>query len=210
MPFSVNSVAVPTSTVCPVTVARTPLPVIEAKSSAAGMLMPRSRAPATIAAARGCSLSASAAATRASSSSSAHRADDLDVGEGGLAGGDGAGLVQHDGVEFVRGLQRLGRADQDARAGALAGADHDGQRGGQAQRAGAGATPPHLRRETACGCYLRRSPRVPTPSQICLTTSPNRLNFGIKTVLIFGCVATNIKTVLIWTAGVATPATGVE
>ena len=47
----------------------------------------------------------------------AQRAYYLDVGEGGFAGGDRAGLIQHDGVELVRGLQSLGRADQDARAG---------------------------------------------------------------------------------------------
>ena len=57
--------------------------------------------------------------------------------------------------------------------------------------------------------FLTVDPRACLPrAQICLTTSPTRLNFGIKTVLIFGCVATNIKTVLTWTAGVATPANG--
>ena len=68
----------------------------------------------------------------------ANPADGEDVGQGRVAGGDGAGLVQHDGVELVRGLQGLGRADQDAGLGALAGADHDRQGGGQAERARAG------------------------------------------------------------------------
>ena len=45
----------------------------------------------------------------------------LHVGQRRFAGGDGAGLVQHDGVELVRGLQGLGGADQDAGLGALPG-----------------------------------------------------------------------------------------
>ena len=36
------------------------------------------------------------------------------VGQRGFAGGDGAGLVEHDGVELVRGLQGFGGADEDA------------------------------------------------------------------------------------------------
>ncbi len=52
---------------------------------------------------------------------------------GGLAVGDGAGLVEHDGVEFVRGLQGLAARDQDAALGALAGADHDRSGGGEAR-----------------------------------------------------------------------------
>ena len=113
MPASASSRALPTRTACPSTVACTPLPVIESNPVAAGMARPRSRAPATIAAASGCSLSASAAATSASSSSSVQSPGGPDVGERGLAGGDGAGLVQHDRVQLVRGLQRLGGADQD-------------------------------------------------------------------------------------------------
>ena len=68
----------------------------------------------------------------------APRTRGVHVGEGWLAGGDGAGLVQHDGVEFVRGFQRLARPDQDSGLGALAGTDHDRQRGGHAERARAG------------------------------------------------------------------------
>ena len=51
--------------------------------------------------------------------------------------GDGAGLVQHDGVHLVGVFQRLGVFIQDAQLCALAGAHHDRHRGGQAQRAGA-------------------------------------------------------------------------
>ena len=54
------------------------------------------------------------------------------------AGGDGAGLVEHDGVDPAGGLQHLGPFDQDAELGAAAGADQQRGRGGQAERAGAG------------------------------------------------------------------------
>ena len=62
----------------------------------------------------------------------------VDVGQRGPAGGDGAGLVQHDRVQPVRGFEGFGGADEDAGLGALAGADHDRQWGGQPQRARAG------------------------------------------------------------------------
>ena len=55
-----------------------------------------------------------------------------------LAGGEGAGLVQHHGVHPVQVFQRLGVLEQHAHLGATAGADHDGHRRGQSQRAGAG------------------------------------------------------------------------
>ena len=60
------------------------------------------------------------------------------VGEGGRALGDGAGLVEDDGLELVRRLQGFGRADEDAALGSLAAGHHDGQRGGQAEGARAG------------------------------------------------------------------------
>ena len=56
----------------------------------------------------------------------------------GMAGGDGAGLVQHNGIDVVQILQRLGALDEYAELGGLAGADHDGHGRGQTQRAGAG------------------------------------------------------------------------
>ena len=57
---------------------------------------------------------------------------------GGLSFGDGAGLVQHDGVNVVGDLQDLAGSDQDALPGAETRAHHDGGRRCQAQRAGAG------------------------------------------------------------------------
>ena len=61
-----------------------------------------------------------------------------DVGDHRAALGDGAGLVQHDGLDAVGLLQGRAALDQDAVLRALAGADHDGRGGGQPQGAGAG------------------------------------------------------------------------
>jgi len=61
--------ALPTRTSRPATRARTPCPVMESNAVASGTLSPRSRAPATIAVASGCSEDASTAATRANRSS---------------------------------------------------------------------------------------------------------------------------------------------
>ena len=60
-----------------------------------------------------------------------------DVGDDGLALRDGAGLVEHDGVDAVRRFKRFGGFDEDAVGCAAARADHDGRRGGETQRAGA-------------------------------------------------------------------------
>ena len=129
----------PTSTVRPSTVARTPWPVTE---SNVGRLRdasdPARLAPATTASPSGCSEDRSAEATRRSRSSASTSPSGDHVGEGGLAPGDRPGLVEDDRVELLGRLQRLGRADEDAVAGALAGADHDRQRRGQAEGAGAG------------------------------------------------------------------------
>ncbi len=61
-----------------------------------------------------------------------------DAVEGHPAGGDGAGLVQDDGVHAAGGFQYLGALDQDAELRAPPGADHERGRGGQAQGARAG------------------------------------------------------------------------
>ena len=52
------------------------------------------------------------------------------------AGGDGACLVQHHGVDGARGLQDLRAFDEDAHLGPTPGADQQGRRRGQTQRAG--------------------------------------------------------------------------
>ena len=52
--------------------------------------------------------------------------------------GDGAGLVEHDGVDAARRLEHLGAADEDPELGAAAGADQQRRRRGEAERAGAG------------------------------------------------------------------------
>ena len=56
-----------------------------------------------------------------------------DVDQRHPAGGDGAGLVEHDGVDPAGGLQHLGALDQDAELGAAAGADQQRGRRGQAR-----------------------------------------------------------------------------
>ena len=61
-----------------------------------------------------------------------------DVGDHRPALGEGAGLVQHHGVDGVQSLQSLGGFDQDAVLRPLACPHHDGYGGGQAQGAGAG------------------------------------------------------------------------
>src|SRR5215204_1514348 len=60
------------------------------------------------------------------------------VGQGHLAAGQGAGLVEHHRGDAAGSLQDLDAPDQDAELGAAAGADHDGGRGGQPERARAG------------------------------------------------------------------------
>ncbi len=55
-----------------------------------------------------------------------------------LALGQGAGLVDHQGVDLLHALQRFGVLDQDAGAGAAPDADHDRHRCRQAERARAG------------------------------------------------------------------------
>jgi hypothetical protein len=60
------------------------------------------------------------------------------VVEGRLSFCDRAGLVQNNGVEFLRGFQRSSRTDENALLRTLAGADHDRERRRQAEGAGAG------------------------------------------------------------------------
>ena len=60
------------------------------------------------------------------------------VGDLGFALGDGAGLVENDGIYVPQGFQRFGGFNQDAVFRALAGSYHNGYRGGKAQGAGAG------------------------------------------------------------------------
>ena len=61
-----------------------------------------------------------------------------DVDERHLAGGDGAGLVEHDRVDRAGRFEDLGSLDQHAELGAAAGADHQRRRCCQAERTRAG------------------------------------------------------------------------
>ena len=56
----------------------------------------------------------------------------------GLAFGQGAGLVDDEGVDLLHPLERFGVLDQDAEPGAAADADHDRHGRGQPERTGAG------------------------------------------------------------------------
>ena len=62
----------------------------------------------------------------------------LEIGHLGLAAGEGAGFVEHDGAQLAGGFQRLGAAKDQAVLGPLAGGHHDRGGGGQAKGAGAG------------------------------------------------------------------------
>ena len=104
----------------------------------AGSVPTRSAAPAAMAWAIGCSEASSSAPASRSSSLAILAVGDDDVDQGHPAGGDGAGLVQHDGVDPAGGLQHLRALDQDAELGAAAGADQQRGRRGQAERARAG------------------------------------------------------------------------
>ena len=98
----------------------------------------RVRPPATMAAASGCSLARSTlAASRSNSSSSKPSAATIAV-TAGLPFGQRAGLVDHQRIDLLHALERLGILDQHARLRAAADADHDRHRCGKPERAGAG------------------------------------------------------------------------
>ena len=100
--------------------------------------MPRSWAAATIAAARGCSLARSTLAASRSSLGLVEARGGRDGGDGRLALGQRAGLVDDEGVDPLHPLERFRVPDKHAGLGAAADADHDRHRGGEAQCARAG------------------------------------------------------------------------
>ena len=61
----------------------------------------------------------------------------LEIGDGGLPGGDGPGFIQYHGGDAAGTLQRLGAFYQNTVFGAPAGSHHNGGGGGQSQRTGA-------------------------------------------------------------------------
>ena len=63
---------------------------------------------------------------------------ELDGDDGRLALGEGAGLVDDDGVDLLHPLERFGVLDEDAHLGSAADADHDRHRCGQAEGTRAG------------------------------------------------------------------------
>ena len=120
----------------------------------------------------------SSAPTRRSTSSRVDAVGRDDVDERHAAGGDGAGLVEHDRVDLAGGLEHLGALDEDAELGAAAGADQQRGGRGQAERAragddqhGDGGGERGRRRSRRCPS---QKPRVATASTITTGRTPPR------------------------------------
>ena len=128
----------PATTAWPSTTPVTPRPWLLAKLSTGASSSPASRAPAAMARAIGCSDASSSEPASRSSLVAVDAVGGHDVDEGHRAGGDGAGLVEHDRVDPPGRLEHLGALDDHAELGAAAGADHDRRRRGQAEGARAG------------------------------------------------------------------------
>ena len=84
-----------------------------------------------------------------------------DRGQFRLALGQRTGLVHHQRVHLLHGFQRLGILDQHAQCRAATGADHDGHRRGQSQRARAGDDQHRHRVDDGMGEARLRSPDAP-------------------------------------------------
>ena len=130
---SASSRARPTSTACPSTTPCTPRPSMLAKPSTGGSV------PTGLGGALGDGLGDGVlggvlqGAGQPQQLLAVLAGSDDDVEQGHPAGGDGAGLVQDDGVDLAGALQHLRALDEDAELGAAAGADHERGRRGQAR-----------------------------------------------------------------------------
>ena len=134
-----GSGSVPTRIVVPSTVARTPRPATASKAVAFDRLDRRAHRRGARSPRPGdARCRARRPRRRGAARASEIAGPELDARDRGLAAGDRAGLVEHDGRDRLRPLQCGAVADQDAVLGALAGADHDRRRGGQAHGARAG------------------------------------------------------------------------
>ena len=123
----------------PSTMAVTPTPGVEAKSSLCGTARPRSRAAATTARASGCSLGCSAAAARASTvlgQPGSRRG--LDVGDARGALGERAGLVERDQVDLPNCSITTADFDQHAVAPGVRDGREQRRHRGEDHRAGRG------------------------------------------------------------------------
>ena len=89
--------------------------------------MPRASASATTARETGCSEPKPHAAATASSVSSDSPARRPDLGDDGRADGDGAGLVEDQGIDVGGALEKIGALDEDAKP---RGHGHGGHHGG--------------------------------------------------------------------------------
>ena len=129
----------PTCTPWPSTTPSAPSPSRLVKSLDARQRAPASsRAAAAIARAIGCSEASSSAPASRSTSARVDAVGEHDVDEAHAAGGDRAGLVEHDRVDAARRLEDLRALDQQAELGAAAGADEQRGRRREAERARAG------------------------------------------------------------------------
>ena len=121
----------------PSTTPSTPRPSRLAKPSTAGsgaeLVARRGRSPGRSGARR-----RPRARRRAAAPRRGRAVGDDDVDEAHPAGGDGAGLVEHDRVDPAGGLEDLRALDQQAELGAAAGADQQRGRRGEPERARAG------------------------------------------------------------------------
>ena len=101
--------------------------------------------------------------------------DGDDVDQLHLPGGDGAGLVEDDGVDHPGRLEHLGALDQHADLGAAASADQEGGRGRETQGAQAGDDEDRDR-----GGERGRG-AVPGRSQVASVPSDSTITIGTKT-----------------------------
>ena len=124
---SASSAGRPTISAWPSTMPSTPSPSRLVKPSTAGS-GPSAAAALAMAWAIGCSEACSSAPTSRSAWSRSTPSATVTSTQAHLAGGDGAGLVEHDRVDAAGGLQDLGALDQQAELGAAAGADHQRRR----------------------------------------------------------------------------------
>ena len=153
----------PATTAWPSTTPCTPRPSRLANDSTGASTAPRSRAPAATARAIGCSDASSTEPARSSAVAGAHALGRDHVDQRHAAGGDRAGLVEHDRVDPAGRLQHLGALDEDAELGAPARADHEGGRRGQAQGARAGDDQDRHRGGERGGGAVGGSRRDPEP-----------------------------------------------
>ena len=161
MPSSCRNLALPSITRRRSTMPMAPWPGGASKPRTGASSILRSAAASTTARPSGCSLLRSTLAASRSISRSSPPSTTCTAITFGLPSRQGAGLVDHQRVDRLHALQRLGVPDQHAVAGAAADADHDRHRRREAQRARAGDDQHGDRRDHAVGVARLRPERGP-------------------------------------------------